>query len=80
MKILNKIFGILVWGLAGCSSPSPNQVPEQALFQVSTIDALMQGVYDGNTKLAELAEKGDFGIGTINGLDGELVLENGQFF
>lgn len=80
MKILNKIFGLLVLILAGCNSPSPIHLEEQALYQVSTIDALMQGVYDGDTKLSELAGKGDFGIGTVNGLDGELILENGQFF
>lgn len=76
----NQIIGLFVLGLVGCSPQAPKQVAEQALFQVSTIDALMQGVFDGNTKLSELAKKGDFGIGTLNALDGELVLENGQFF
>jgi acetolactate decarboxylase len=82
MKIRNFIIGWLVWTLAGCStgSKSPDKVQEQVLFQVSTIDALMQGVFDGNTTLTELAENGDFGIGTLNSLDGELVLEDGQFF
>lgn len=82
MKILNHLTALLVWCLAGCSpgSQSPNMVQEQALFQVSTIDALMQGVFDGNTTLDKLATNGDFGIGTFNALDGELVLENGQFY
>jgi acetolactate decarboxylase len=76
----NIFIGFIVWALVGCNSKAPKMVQEQTLFQVSTIDALMQGVFDGNTKLSELAKKGDFGIGTINGLDGELVLENGEFF
>lgn len=79
MKI-NHLIGLLLWGLSGCCPQSPHQVREQALFQVSTIDALMQGVFDGNTTLTELAVNGDFGIGTLNALDGELVLEDGQFF
>ena len=70
----------MVWSLASCSQQSINQVPDQSLFQISTIDALMQGVYDGSMTLSELAAKGDFGIGTLNTLNGELVLENGQFF
>lgn len=81
MRNIYQIIGLLLFSLAGCCPQSPNQVQkEQALFQVSTIDALMQGVFDGNTSLSELAKKGDFGIGTLNALDGELVLENGQFF
>ena len=82
MKIRHFIIGWLVWSVAGCSpgTQSPNKIHEQVLFQVSTIDALMQGVFDGNTSLTELAENGDFGIGTLNALDGELVLEDGQFF
>jgi acetolactate decarboxylase len=80
MGIRNQIIGLFVLGLVGCSPQTPKLVTEQALFQVSTIDALMQGVFDGNTKLSELSKKGDFGIGTLNALDGELVLENGQFF
>jgi acetolactate decarboxylase len=51
-----------------------------ALVQVSTIDALMTGVYDGETTLGALKEKGDFGIGTFNGLNGEMVLLDGVFY
>lgn len=80
MVIRSKIAGLFVWGLVACSPMAPTQVTEQALFQVSTIDALMQGVYEGNTTLTGLSGKGDFGIGTINTLDGELVFENGKFF
>ncbi len=64
-------------------SPEVNKSSEtevQALFQVSTIDALLQGVFDGTTTLADLAEKGDFGIGTINSLDGEMIVEDGNFY
>jgi len=75
-----QIIGLLLLGFIGCCPQPLNTVPEQALFQISTIDALMQGVYDGNITLSELSGKGNFGIGTINTLDGELVLENGKFF
>ena len=50
------------------------------LAQVSTIDALMTGIYDGETTLESLKEKGDFGLGTFNTLDGEMLLLDGQFY
>ncbi|MBD3293167.1 MAG: alpha-acetolactate decarboxylase, partial [Armatimonadia bacterium] len=50
------------------------------LYQTSTIGALLQGVYDGDTSVADLREHGDFGLGTINCLDGELVVLDGRFF
>ena len=46
---------------------------DDILFQVSTIDALMQGVFDGFYSFDDLKEQGDFGIGTFDALDGEMV-------
>jgi acetolactate decarboxylase len=51
-----------------------------ALFQVSTIDALLQGVYDGDMSVGVLRKHGDFGIGTFNGVDGEMIAIAGRFF
>jgi acetolactate decarboxylase len=53
---------------------------QDTLTQISTIDALMTGIYDGETTLQLLKEKGDFGLGTFNSLDGEMVLLDGEFF
>lgn len=53
---------------------------DDILFQASTIDALMQGVYDGEVTFAELSKRGDFGLGTFNALDGEMVCLDGVFF
>ncbi|HEX5927784.1 MAG TPA: acetolactate decarboxylase [Solirubrobacterales bacterium] len=50
------------------------------LFQASTIGALLEGAYDGDLSFAELAEHGDLGLGTLNGLDGEMVALEGEFF
>ena len=44
-----------------------------ALFQVSTIDALSSGLYDGVATVGEIRQRGDFGSGTFEGLDGELI-------
>ena len=50
------------------------------LFQTSTIGALMQGVYDGTTTFEVLKAYGDFGLGTVEALDGEMVELDGQFY
>lgn len=50
------------------------------VFQVSTISALLERVYDGHTAVGELAQHGDFGLGTFNGLDGEMTVIDGVFY
>lgn len=53
---------------------------DEVITQVSTIDALMSGVYDGVTTLGELRKNGDLGVGTLDRLDGELILLDGVFY
>lgn len=50
------------------------------IFQYSTIDALLDRVYDGDITVGELKEKGDFGLGTYNGMDGEMIVIDGIFY
>lgn len=52
----------------------------ETLSQFSTIDALMQGIYDGPATFAEVRKHGDFGIGTVNHLDGEMLGLDGVFY
>jgi acetolactate decarboxylase len=49
------------------------------LFQASTIGALLDGSFDGDLTFAELAERGDLGLGTLNALDGEMIALDGEF-
>jgi acetolactate decarboxylase len=49
----------------------------EVLYQVSTIDALMQGVFDGIQTVGEIRKRGDFGIGTFDALDGEMIALDG---
>ena len=48
------------------------------LFQTSTIEALLGGAFDGDVTLSEILEHGDLGLGTLNGLDGELIVIDGK--
>lgn len=73
------ILGIIlttIMTVTGCGSS--NQGP--TLTQVSTIDALLSGVYDGSMSLAELKQHGNFGIGTFDALDGEMLLLDGTIY
>jgi acetolactate decarboxylase len=49
----------------------------RAVYQTSTMGALLDGVYDGAVTVAELLSHGDFGLGTFNGLDGEMLILGG---
>ena len=50
------------------------------VFQVGLMSALLAGVYDGPTPLREVLRHGDLGLGTFNGLDGEMILIDGVCF
>ena len=48
------------------------------VFQTSTIAALMDSRYDGDLTVGEVMAHGDLGLGTLAGLDGELIIVDGQ--
>jgi acetolactate decarboxylase len=62
--------------------PTASVMPEghEILYQVSTIDALMQGVYDGVQTVREIKKHGDFGIGTFDALEGEMIVIDGVVY
>lgn len=74
-RAASAIAGIALLLLGGCATRQRDTV-----YQVSTIDALLAGVYDGGVRFDELRRHGDFGIGTFDGLGGELVVLDGDLF
>lgn len=44
------------------------------LYQHGTIAELTTGLFDGTLSLNRLLDNGDYGIGTLDGLDGELII------
>lgn len=69
---------VLLAGWPGIVLAEP--VERETLYQVSTIDALLAGVYDGQVTLAQLVRRGDLGLGTFDALDGEMVVLDGQVY
>ena len=55
-------------------------VSRHLVWQTSSIDALLDGAYEGDLTIDELAAHGDLGIGTVQYLDGEMVALDGEFF
>ena len=47
------------------------------VYQTSTMGALLDGVYEGDVTTRELLRHGDFGLGTFNRLDGEMLVLGG---
>ncbi len=75
--LLAVILLIITIGISGCLN---QQKDRDILFQTSTIDVLSKGAYDGDITFKDLKRHGDFGIGTLNGLDGEMVALAGEFY
>ena len=53
---------------------------QHTLYQVATATALVEGIYQGAARVSTLREHGDLGLGTFEGLDGEMVVVDGHFF
>jgi len=78
-------FLVFCGALAGCAASSTSSSGSDAgsddvLYQVSTLNALMQGVYDGEITFDQLTKEGDLGIGTFDGLDGEGIVLDGKVY
>ena len=57
-----------------------NSRMENTLSQVSTIDALLAGVYEGEISLKQLLAMGNTGIGTFDCLDGEMIVLDSKVY
>lgn len=65
---------------SGCQANSDEALKTDALYQVSLINALMQGDYDGTVSVGDLLMVGDMGIGTFDHLDGEMIMLDGVVY
>jgi len=51
-----------------------------SLYQVSTLQALIKGAYDGAITTKELIKHGNTGLGTFDKLDGEMIVIEGKVY
>lgn len=71
---------LLLVGSSLCILQPTAALANETLVQISTIDALLAGLYDGKATIGDLKRQGDLGIGTFDALDGEMVLLDGQVY
>ena len=85
MKPLFRIIFVLelACGLLLTSCATPIGVPpleRENIYQVSTLNSLTARNFDGIKTVQQVLQKGDFGVGTFDGLNGEMVLVDGKIY
>jgi acetolactate decarboxylase len=75
LVVLTNLFIILMFFFACTHQPENRDI----IYQVSTINALLEGSFDGQIDFREIKKHGDFGIGALDGVDGELIGLGGRF-
>jgi acetolactate decarboxylase len=53
---------------------------DESIYQSSTVGALLDGVNEGEMTIGELKTHGDFGLGTFDDLDGEMIELEGKVY
>jgi acetolactate decarboxylase len=78
MKIIAySLLLLLTISSGGCAALQQDQ---DTLFQISTINSLLDGDYTGAMTFRELKRHGTFGLGTVDKLDGEMIGLEGRFY
>ncbi len=71
--------------LTACAAQQPDAGKAAAdnretVYQVALLQSLTQGYYDGIIKVSELKKHGDTGIGTFEGVNGEMIVLDGKVY
>ena len=73
LLVISSVAFYVVW-------QSQSTARREAVSQVGAFVPFAQGDYDGDVTFGELAMHGNFGLGTLDGIDGEMVALNGVFY
>ncbi len=71
---------LVIAAASGCQIAQEKPARSDALYQVSLLNGLMLGDYDGSVSVGALRKLGDTGIGTFDQLDGELIMIGGKTY
>ena len=52
----------------------------ESIYQVALLQSLAQGYFDGSMTVADLKTHGNTGIGTFDGLNGEMIVLDGVVY
>ena len=80
MKSISRFLILLAFFYGMVRPAVPAGADRDVIFQTAPFQSLSVGVYDGLFSFAALKEHGDFGLGTFNALDGEMIYVDGVFY
>jgi acetolactate decarboxylase len=82
LSLVGLAIAVIGFLLSGCEGRTiaPQPVGRDQVTQVSIINALLLGEYDGTVRIDELLHYGDIGLGTCDHLDGELIILDGKAY
>jgi len=61
-------------------SRKKNAIKRSPIYLCSPVNALVEGVYEEHIPYSEIKQHGDFGLGTFDSLDGEMVMLDGKIY
>jgi acetolactate decarboxylase len=76
----NLFYFVLLTGILACNGARVETETEETgktedlIYHYSVLKALDNGILEGSMKASELLKQGDHGLGTFNGLNGEMVV------
>ncbi len=53
---------------------------ENSIYLCAPVNALVEGIYEEKIPFTEIKKHGDFGLGTFDNLDGEMVMLDGKIY
>lgn len=53
---------------------------ENSIYLCAPVNALVEGIYEERIPFTEIKKHGDFGLGTFDNLDGEMVMLDGKIY
>lgn len=80
MKRLIRVLAILCVMALGFCALAEDATNGDTLYQVALLQSLVQGYYDGIVTVEELSRHGDTGIGTFEGVNGEMIVLDGTVY
>ncbi|HQF70589.1 MAG TPA: acetolactate decarboxylase, partial [Promineifilum sp.] len=53
---------------------------DNTLYLSAPVNAIVEGIYEERVPFSEVRQHGDFGLGTFDMLDGEMVMLDGHIY
>ena len=53
---------------------------QSSIYLCAPVNALVEGIYEENILISEIKKHGDFGLGTFDQLDGEMIMLDGKVY